>query len=75
MRFVWDFNHGRADFEVVGTFTREDEAKSFAENVKPMGSFRPVAAQMTWQHVIDSAVAARLGKLAKALGIGRADEG
>lgn len=69
MWFVWRFNFGREDFEVVGAFTKEEEARALEAAVKAKEGPRGGAHCQfgSWNFVMEQEMRSRLGKLAAVL--------
>lgn len=66
MFFVYNFNYALEDFEVIGAFSKEDEARAFAEASKT-DRFTPVVVHSTFKEVMDEAMKMRLGAMAKTI--------
>jgi hypothetical protein len=69
---VHTFNHGLEDFEMVGAFTKEQDAVEFANSREPGGMSRGYSIvngyavhRHTWDVVVGREVKARLGAMAK----------
>lgn len=64
MFFVVTFNHATEYFEYIGAFSKEDEAKEFAEANKT-DRFAPVVHESTFKFVMDQMTQTRLGEMAQ----------
>jgi hypothetical protein len=64
MFFVYAFSNGLMDFEVVGGFSKRDEAEALLATIETPSK---AVVEQTWKDVIDHATTVRLGDLAQAL--------
>jgi len=61
--YVYRFSDGMEDYEVVGAFSKRDEADALAATMEPKG----IILKNTWSEVIHQALHARLGRMADVL--------
>ncbi|MES2055826.1 MAG: hypothetical protein V4564_07810 [Pseudomonadota bacterium] len=64
MFVVYAFSRALEDFEVVGGFTKREEADAFLATVD---SVSKAVVEQSWREALDHAVTVRLGPIAEAL--------